>query len=187
MPNSNQLNLGVRQVLRDWTVSATYAGVRGYDQLYDELGEPRPQTDGTLLQQPRHRTSTASATSSTRRTTGKTWYDALQVQIDRPYQRVSPENWVGASARVHLRAAVGAGDGQPRRPVRVPERGVEHSEASVERARTTPCRRREASPGCERYPRLAVSVGDPTLRHRHVRREVLTGCGLPWSLLRRDL
>jgi hypothetical protein len=88
VPYSRQWNLGVRQVVADWTVSATYAGVRGLDQLTMNWANHGLKPDGTCCIDfdtgPHGFSNFIYSTND-----GKTWYDALMLQIDRPYQRFS--------------------------------------------------------------------------------------------------
>ncbi|HTE46876.1 MAG TPA: TonB-dependent receptor, partial [Gemmatimonadaceae bacterium] len=88
VPKTNQFNLGVRQIIRDWTVSATYAGQRGVDQLTLQWANIGLNPNGTCCNTfdvSTHGFSNFIYSSNE----GKTWYDALQVQIDRPYRRTS--------------------------------------------------------------------------------------------------
>jgi hypothetical protein len=90
VPKSYQFNVGVRRMINpDWTVGLTYAGQRGVDQLtmnwanialIDSTGKCC-----TTFDTGPHGFSNFIYSSNE----GKTWYDALQVQIDRPYRRVS--------------------------------------------------------------------------------------------------
>ncbi|MEP6991614.1 MAG: TonB-dependent receptor, partial [bacterium] len=89
VPYSTQFNFGLRQVVRDWTMSATYAGVRGYDQLTLNFGNSGPKADGSCCA-PGFNTGAHGFSNFIYSTNeGKTWYDALQIQIDRPYARAS--------------------------------------------------------------------------------------------------
>jgi outer membrane receptor protein involved in Fe transport len=92
VPNSRQFNAGIRQVIRDWTVSATYAGVRGYDQLTMNWANISLNDNGsccnTFDTAPHGFSNFIYASNE-----GKTWYDALQVQIDRPYARATLKDW----------------------------------------------------------------------------------------------
>ncbi len=91
VPSSRQFNFGVRQVLADWTVSATYAGVRGLDQLTLNWANFSTNPDGTCCKSfdvAAHGFSNFIYSTND----GKTWYDALQLQIDRPYRRISTED-----------------------------------------------------------------------------------------------
>jgi len=88
VPNSRQFNLGVRQVIDQFTVSATYAGVRGLDQLTLNWANFALKPDGSCCNSfnaADHGFSNFIYSTND----GKTWYDALQLQIDRPYSRVS--------------------------------------------------------------------------------------------------
>jgi hypothetical protein len=90
IPYSHQWNLGVKQMVRDWTVSATYAGVRGYDQVAMNWANFGLNPDGTCCKSfdiAAHGFSNIIYSTNDART----WYDALLLQIDRPYQRVTPE------------------------------------------------------------------------------------------------
>jgi hypothetical protein len=93
VPKSNQFNLGIRQVIDQVTVSATYAGVRGVDQLTFNFGNSGPNPDGSCCA-PGFNTGAHGFSNFIYSTNeGKTWYDALQVQIDRPYSRLSLTDW----------------------------------------------------------------------------------------------
>jgi hypothetical protein len=91
VPKSNQFNFGVRQLIGDWAMSATYAGVRGLDQLTMNWANHKLKPDGTCCidydTAPIGYSNFIYSTSE-----GKTWYDALQIQIDRPYQRPSAQD-----------------------------------------------------------------------------------------------
>jgi Carboxypeptidase regulatory-like domain/TonB dependent receptor len=88
IPSSRQWHLGVRQVLNDWTVAATYAGVRGVDQLtlnWANFGLNPNGSCCTSFNLAAHGFSNFIYSTND----GKTWYDALQLQIERPYQRLA--------------------------------------------------------------------------------------------------
>ncbi len=88
VPNSRQFNFGVRQLIDSWAVSATYAGVRGYDQLTLNWANFGLKPDGsccTSFDAGAHGFSNFIYSTND----GKTWYDALQLQLDRPYSRQS--------------------------------------------------------------------------------------------------
>src|SRR5881396_1446462 len=92
-PHSGQWNVGVRHAFGDVSVSAAYVGVRGYDGFvlywanitWKNFGTPTSQCCTFLGNQ--HGFSNIIVSSNA----VKTWYDALQVQIVRPYKRVG--NW----------------------------------------------------------------------------------------------
>jgi hypothetical protein len=88
VPRSNQWNLGVRHVFSGWSLAATYAGVRGYDILTLNWANHSLKPDGSccvdFALEPHGFSNFIYSTNQ-----GKTWYDALELQIDRPYQRAS--------------------------------------------------------------------------------------------------
>jgi hypothetical protein len=91
VPNSRQFNFGVRQLIADWAVSATWAAVRGRDQLTMNWANFGLNPNGsccTSFDISQHGFSNFIYSTND----GKTWYDALQLQIDRPYSRLSPES-----------------------------------------------------------------------------------------------
>lgn len=88
VPKSTQYSLGVRQLIRDWAVSVAYAGVRGVDQLTLNWANFGLNPDGSCcisFDLAPHGFSNFIFSSND----AKTWYDALQLQIDRPYSRPS--------------------------------------------------------------------------------------------------
>lgn len=91
VPKSYQYSLGVRQVVSDWTVQLAYAGVRGVDQFsmgWANLGIKADTAGGgccTSFPIDQHGFNNFIYSSNEK----KTWYDALQLQVDRPYQRAS--------------------------------------------------------------------------------------------------
>ncbi|MFL5607072.1 MAG: hypothetical protein ACJ8AD_11545 [Gemmatimonadaceae bacterium] len=88
VPKSHQWNFGVRQLINEWVVSATYAGVRGLDQLTMNWANHKLKADGTCCID--YDTAPIGYSNFIYSTNdGKTWYDALQLQLDRPYQRFS--------------------------------------------------------------------------------------------------
>lgn len=103
VPKSRQWNVGVRQVLGSLLVSATYAGVRGVDQLTLNWANFGLNPDGsccTSFDLAPHGFSNFIFSSND----AKTWYDALLLQIDRPYRGV--ENGIGWGAGIAFTYAV---------------------------------------------------------------------------------
>jgi hypothetical protein len=86
VPKSRQWNLGVRQVIGSFLVSATYAGVRGVDQLTMSWGNISLNDDGRCCNEFVTRPHGFS-NFIVQGNEGKTWYDALLLNIDRPYRR----------------------------------------------------------------------------------------------------
>lgn len=107
VPKSHQWNLGVRQLIDDWAVSATYAAVRGLDQLTLNWANHTVKADGTCCIDfdlaPHGFSNFIYSTND-----GKTWYDALQLQVDRPYRRPAPESigWGFGLAYTYAQRAV---------------------------------------------------------------------------------
>jgi outer membrane receptor protein involved in Fe transport len=92
VPKSNQWNLGVRHLFGDVAVSVTYAGVRGVDQLtlnWANFGLNPNGSCCTSFNLGAHGFSNFIFSSND----AKTWYDALLVQIDRPYRRAADSDW----------------------------------------------------------------------------------------------
>jgi outer membrane receptor protein involved in Fe transport len=95
VPKSRQWNLGVRQLLGSMAVSVTYAGVRGVDQLTLNWAQFGLNPDGSCCVSfniGAHGFSNFIYSSND----AKTWYDALLIQIDRPYRRSSEDFGWGA-------------------------------------------------------------------------------------------
>ncbi len=91
VPKSKQWNLGVRRLFGSMAVSVTYAGVRGVDQVTLNWAQFGLNPDGsccTSFNIGAHGFSNIIFSSNS----AKTWYDALLVQVDRPYRR-SSENF----------------------------------------------------------------------------------------------
>ncbi|MEP6573075.1 MAG: hypothetical protein ABJD11_10285 [Gemmatimonadota bacterium] len=94
-PKSRQWNLGVRRVLGNFTVAATYMGVRGVDQLTLNFGNSGLNPNGsccTSFNTGAHGFSNFIYSTND----GKTWYDALSLQMDRPYRLSSAHFGWGA-------------------------------------------------------------------------------------------
>lgn len=92
VPKSRQWNLGVRRLFGDVAVSLTYAGVRGVDQLtlnWANFGLNPNGTCCTSFNLGAHGFSNFIYSSND----AKTWYDALLLQVDRPYRRSMDSEW----------------------------------------------------------------------------------------------
>jgi hypothetical protein len=91
VPKSTQFNFGIRHAFTDWSASATYAGVRGVDQLTLNWANHTLKADGTCCID--YDTAPIGYSNFIYSTNdGKTWYDALQIQVDRPYRRLSEQS-----------------------------------------------------------------------------------------------
>jgi outer membrane receptor protein involved in Fe transport len=97
VPHSMQWNVGVRHMFGDVLVSAAYAGVRGRNGLVLNWANIVWNNFGTdssgccTFRGNAHGFSNVIVTSNT----VKTWYDALQVQIVRPYRNTGKFGWGG--------------------------------------------------------------------------------------------
>jgi hypothetical protein len=85
VPKSRQWNLGIRRVLGQFLLTLTYSGVRGVDQLTLNWANFGLNPDGSCCTSfdlaPHGFSNFIYSTNDAR-----TWYDALQVQFDRPYR-----------------------------------------------------------------------------------------------------
>jgi outer membrane receptor protein involved in Fe transport len=91
VPKSYQWNVGVRRLFGTIAVSAAYAGVRGVDQLALNWAQFALNPNGSCCVSfniGAHGFSNIIYSTND----AKTWYDALQITIDRPYRR-SSENF----------------------------------------------------------------------------------------------
>ena len=91
VPYTHQFNVGVRQVMGDFVGTATYAGVRGYDIPVLNWANFGLNPDGsccTSFNAGAHGFSNFIYSNND----GKTWYDALQLQLDRPYHRATMQD-----------------------------------------------------------------------------------------------
>jgi len=107
-PHSTQWNVGVRRILGSYLVSVAYAGVRSVNGFvfnwanFDfNANNPRTCCVGTS---PFHGfTNIIFSTNSVR-----TWYDALQIQVNRPYRRTGTIGWgAGLSLNYATRSLAG--------------------------------------------------------------------------------
>lgn len=87
-PKSTQWNVGVRQLIRDYAASLSYVGNRGEDLVALNWANIGLDANGrccvTFDLAPHGFSNFIYSTNDV-----KTWYDALQLQLERPYQRVS--------------------------------------------------------------------------------------------------
>lgn len=88
VPKSRQWNVGIRQVVGEVAVSAAYTGVRGVDQMTLNWANFGLKSDGTCCTSfdlAAHGFSNFIYSTND----AKTWYDAVQIQVDRPYRRAA--------------------------------------------------------------------------------------------------
>jgi hypothetical protein len=86
IPRSKQMNIGVRQLLGDFAASVTYANVKGEDQMALNWANHALRPDGSCcidFDLGPHGFSNFLYSTNDK----KTWYNAVQVQLDRPYRR----------------------------------------------------------------------------------------------------
>ena len=104
-PHSNQWSLGVRRVLGNYTLSATYTGVRSFNGLTYIFGNRR--TNGNCCyQNPTLPFSNVLLSSDE----VKTWYDALYLKIERPYRGGHDWAWGGGLSYSFGKAQAIGGD-----------------------------------------------------------------------------
>jgi len=103
VPKSRQWNIGIRQVVGDFLVSASYAGQRGVDQLTLNWANFGLNDEGgccTSFDLGAHGFSNFIYSTND----AKTWYDALLLQLERPYQ--GREDGIGWGAGIAFTYAV---------------------------------------------------------------------------------
>jgi hypothetical protein len=110
-PKSRQWNVGVRHVFRDVAASVTYAGVRGVDQLgfsWANFGLNSAGRCCTSFDLGPHGFSNFIYSTNDK----KTWYDALLIQVDRPYRRAAPDRigWGAGLAYTYASRSVQGAD-----------------------------------------------------------------------------
>ncbi|OLD51168.1 MAG: hypothetical protein AUI63_01060, partial [Gemmatimonadetes bacterium 13_1_40CM_2_60_3] len=105
-PKSRQFSLGVRQLVRDVAIEAAYTGVRSSDVFtfyfankdfvcpQRSFGVAGCFQDGSVVSNPHHIPGFAAVLLGTN--AGKTWYNALQVKLERPYRRSATGRGWGA-------------------------------------------------------------------------------------------
>jgi len=87
IPKSTQYSFGIRQLIGSYAVAATYAGVRGTDLLTMNWANFGLNPNGSCcvnFNVGAHGFSNFIYSTND----AKTWYDALHLQLDRPYRRV---------------------------------------------------------------------------------------------------
>ena len=105
-PSSTQLSGGVRQALGAWRVSGTYTSVASKNGFSFIFGNRN--ADGSCCSDNSANYSNVLLSDNT----PKTWYQALMVQIDRPYQFVARDkfNWGVGVAYTHAKGRQRGGD-----------------------------------------------------------------------------
>lgn len=89
VPKSTQMSIGVRQLFGSWATSLTYANVKGEDQMVLNWANFGLNAQGRCCTSfdlgPYGFSNFIFSTNDK-----KTWYNAVQVQVDRPYRRPDP-------------------------------------------------------------------------------------------------
>jgi hypothetical protein len=95
-PRSNQFSLGIRRMFGTIVIDAAYTGVRSSNVFtFYWANQDRPCGNATC--DIRHRIP-GFGTILLATNAGKTWYDALQVKVDRPYRPGGRISWGGGLA-----------------------------------------------------------------------------------------
>ena len=165
-------------------VSATYAGVRGVDQLTLNWANFALNPNGTCCNSfdtGAHGFSNFIYSTND----GKTWYDALQIQVDRPYRRTTRElDRLGRGPRLHVRERSVQGMDNLGDLFEFPKASAipKHPSTSANNALSGDEKHRLVFNGITDLPYL---WGIQFSRPRHVRRQVLqdVGCTLRFCSL----
>ena len=95
-PRSTQWNLGVRRVLGSWVAALTYQAQRGTNLFTYNWANHDLKPDGSCCIDYNGLASHGFANIIYSTEDGKTWYDAVSLQMDRPYRRSSERfGWGG--------------------------------------------------------------------------------------------
>ena len=92
VPHSTQMNVGIRQLIGDFAIAATYLNVKGEDLMVLNWANQGLNDDGRCCQGfpiDQHGFSNFIYSTNDK----KTWYDAVTLQVDRSYRRA--ENAIG--------------------------------------------------------------------------------------------
>jgi outer membrane receptor protein involved in Fe transport len=92
VPKSRQWNVGVRRVFGDFVTTLSYNGVRSVDNFVLNFGNSGLNANGSCCIS--FNTGAHGFANFIYSTSDvKTWYDALTVQVDRPYRRSRSGTW----------------------------------------------------------------------------------------------
>lgn len=111
-PSSRQMSLGVRQLLGRWVLDLTYSNVKSdnvFTFYWANLNFTCPQRTFGCFQENRVPGFGSILLADN---AGKTWYNALQLKVDRPFQRMDQDlNWgVGTAFTYAKRETQGFND-----------------------------------------------------------------------------
>ncbi len=93
VPHSQQWNLGVRRLFGQVLVSVAYVGTRSYDNLVLNFANLGLTPNGGCCTGGGFGHGISNVLYNV--PSGQTWYDAFQVQINRPYRRSGNFGWAG--------------------------------------------------------------------------------------------
>ena len=109
LPKSTQWNLGIRHAFGDVVVSVAYTSVRSSDELVFNWANIKWNNFGTdssaccnFSRSPFHGFSNIIVASNS----AKTWYDAVQVQLTRPYRKTGKWGWGAGLAYTNANRSV---------------------------------------------------------------------------------
>lgn len=112
IPRSKQMNVGIRQLFGDFAGSVTYANVKGEDQMalnWAQFGLTPTGGCCVSFDLAPHGFSNFIYSTNDK----KTWYSAIQVQLDRPYRRpdLNAFGWGAGLAYTYATRYVQGADG----------------------------------------------------------------------------
>jgi Carboxypeptidase regulatory-like domain/TonB dependent receptor/TonB-dependent Receptor Plug Domain len=93
VPRSTQWSLGVRHLFNGYSASVSYANQHSYDLFTQGLANVSLNADGTCCKNPFDWSAHGYNAVIYSSNDGETWYNALNLQLDRPYTRPSPEQF----------------------------------------------------------------------------------------------
>lgn len=108
VPKTTQWNVGIRQAFDQFSAALTFASQRGVDQFTLSLANIGLNPDGSccvgfgppaFLWAPHGIQNVIFSTND-----AKTWYDAVSLQLDRPYSRPSPDRFGWGAGLVYTYA-----------------------------------------------------------------------------------
>jgi hypothetical protein len=92
-PKSNQWNVGIRRLFGSLLVSAAYVNVRSYNQLQFNWANVTVNANGGCCVGGNFGHGFSNILYTTQ--SGRSWYNAVQIQINRPYRHTTGMGWGG--------------------------------------------------------------------------------------------
>ncbi|MDB4909097.1 MAG: TonB-dependent receptor plug [Gemmatimonadetes bacterium] len=105
-PKSNQFNVGIKHLFGGVSAAVTYTGTRSYNGLSFEWANFGLQTNGDCCT---NKNIPAYRNVLVANNTVHTWYNAMFLQVDRPYHKTSEKTGWGAGLAYTLAKAEGEG------------------------------------------------------------------------------